>query len=78
MLFRSRVRQANSLFEQMQKDLGARGLSPNAELTSSHQQMKMFFDMAQGDMNGGNFASAADLLDRADAFAGRILKAGGR
>lgn len=73
-----RVRQANSVFEQMQKDLGARGLSPNAELTSSHQQMKMFFDMAQGDMNGGNFASAADMLDRADAFAGRILKAGGR
>lgn len=73
-----RVRQANSVFEQMQKDLGARGMSPNAELTSSHQQMKMFFDMAQGDMGGGNFASAADMLDRADAFASRILKAGGR
>ena len=73
-----RVRQANSIFEQMQKDLGARGMSPNAELTSSHQQMKMFFDMAQGDMNGGNFTSAAELLDRAEAFASRILKAGGR
>lgn len=73
-----RVRQANSIFEQMQKDLSARGLSPNSEITSAHQQMKMFFDMAQGDMNGGNFANAADSLDRAEAFAGRILKAGGR
>ncbi|MBA3972816.1 MAG: hypothetical protein C0504_01205 [Candidatus Solibacter sp.] len=73
-----RVRQANSIFEQMQKDLSARGLSPNSEITSAHQQMKMFFDMAQGDMNGGNFDSAAGSLDRAEAFAGRILKAGGR
>ncbi len=73
-----RVRQANAMFEQMQKDLSARGLSPNAELTSGHQQMKLFFDMAQGDINGGNFAGAADSLDRSEAYAARILKAGGR
>ncbi len=73
-----RVRQANAIFEQMQKDLSARRMSPNAELTSGHQQMKMYFDMAQGDMNGGNFAAVAESLDRAEAYASRILKAGGR
>ena len=73
-----RVRQANAMFEQMQKDLSARRMSPNAELTSAHQQMKMFFDMAQGDMTGTNFSGAADSLDRAEAYATRILKAGGR
>jgi serine/threonine protein kinase len=73
-----RVRQANAMFEQMQKDLSARRMSPNAELTSAHQQMKMFFDMAQGDMTGANFSGAADSLDRAEAYASRILKAGGR
>jgi serine/threonine-protein kinase len=73
-----RVRQANAVFEQLQKDLAARQLSPNAELTSGHQQMKLFFDMAQGDINGGNYSAATDLLDRADAYAARILKAGGR
>ena len=66
------------MFEQMQKDLSARRMSPNAELTSAHQQMKMFFDLAQGDMTGANFAGAAESLDRADAYATRILKAGGR
>lgn len=73
-----RVRQANAVFEQLQKDLAGRGMSPSADLTSSHQQMKMFFDMGQGDLNSGNFASAADALDRADAYASRLLKAGGR
>lgn len=73
-----RVRQANAVFEQLQKDLTGRGMSPSADLTSSHQQMKMFFDMGQGDLNSGNFASAADALDRADAYASRLLKAGGR
>ncbi len=73
-----RVRQANAIFEQMQKDLAARRMSPNAELTAAHQQMKMFFDMAQGDMSGGNFTAAVDSLDRAEAYASRILKAGGR
>jgi len=73
-----RVRQANAVFEQLQKDLAARGMSPSADLTSNHQQMKMFFDMGQGAINGGGYASAADALDRADAFATRLLKAGGR
>lgn len=73
-----RVRQANAVFEQLQKDLASRHMSPSAELTSGHQQMKMFFDLAQGDINGGNFSSASDSLDRADAYASRLLKAGGR
>jgi serine/threonine protein kinase len=73
-----RVRQANAVFEQIQKDLAGRKMSPNAELTSNQQQMKMFFDMAQGDMNAGNYSSAADSFDRADAYATRILRAGGR
>lgn len=73
-----RVRQANAVFEQIQKDLAGRGLSPSADLASNHQQMKMFFDMGQGDISSGNYSSAADALDRADAFASRLLKAGGR
>lgn len=73
-----RVRQADATFAQMEKDVASRGLSLSAELVANRQQMHMFFDMAQGDYNSGNYTSAADGLDRAEAFAARILRAGGR
>ena len=73
-----RVRQADATFAQMEKDVASRGLSLNADVVANRQQMRMYFDMAQGDYNSGNYAGATDGLDRADAFATRILRAGGR
>jgi hypothetical protein len=73
-----RVRQADATFAQMEKDVASRGLSLSADLVANRQQMHMFFDMAQGDYNSGNYTSATDGLDRAEAFASRILRAGGR
>ena len=74
----SRVRQADATFAQMEKDVASRGLGLSADLIANRQQMHMFFDMAQGDYNSGNYNAASDGLDRADAFAARILRAGGR
>lgn len=73
-----RVRQADATFTQMEKDVASRGLSLSADLVANRQQMHMYFDMAQGDYNSGNYSGATGGLDRADAFAARILRAGGR
>lgn len=73
-----KIATASSAFEQKRKELAASGLTPSPDLLSSNQQMQTCLDAAQSFAKSGDWDAARDYLNRADAFATRLLKALGR
>jgi serine/threonine protein kinase len=74
----ARVQTAEAQIDPIRKSVAARGQSLNPDLANAISRMKSDLEEAKQDMAQGDLAAARESLDRAEAFAGRVLKAVGR
>jgi serine/threonine protein kinase len=73
-----KVQTAEAQIDPIRKSVAARGQSLNPDLANAIARMKTDLEEAKQDMEQGDLAAARESLDRAEAFAGRVLKAVGR
>ncbi len=74
----ARVQTAEAQIDPIRKSVTSKGQSLNPDLANAINRMKTDLEEAKQDMAQGDLAAARESLDRAEAFAGRVLKAVGR
>ncbi len=74
----ARVQTADAQIDPIRKSVAARGQSLNPDLANAISRMKTDLEEAKQDMAQGDLAAARESLDRAEAFAGKVLKAVGQ
>lgn len=69
---------ADDMYVWLRQTAQSQGQTLASDVTAAYSRMKMAVEDAQRDLDAGQFDSAREELQKADAYANRILKAGGR
>jgi hypothetical protein len=69
---------AQSVYESLTASSRRQGQIVHPDITANYNRMEAAISSAQRDAESGNFEGAKEQLDIAQAFATRVMKAGGR